>query len=352
MGKIDLFVDEANWWDILAKPKIKEFYVCFSRQRNDNKKFLLSYLKIAYQNSNWEEVVRIKEELNVMLKADAYGFIVRSRHNQNVEEEAASLYHAANEVRSNRNNIPKLKIEDRVVTDPKIIEGHVVHFFNALFNGHHDQDLVDTGVSFVPDNSFLAEMLSGLTSMDKADSEKMHSDIDMEELDEIITKCPNNKSPGLDGLCYEFYKVTWPIIRSTFIRVLQCQLDRCSIISSNREGVTRLLPKVSGVPTVTDLRPVTLLNCDYRILSKFLVKRMKPVLPSVIRSGQLCTVGRRNILFGTSNILSSISYIKQKNLKACLVSLDFYKAYVRVLISFLLKVLHKMGFSATSWSQN
>ena len=83
------------------------------------------------------------------------------------------------------------------------------------------------------------------------------------------------------------------------------------------------------------------LNCDYRILSKFLVGRMKPVLPLVIKSGQLCPVGKKNILFGVNNILSSFSYIKKKKLGACLLGLDFFKAYDRVLVDFLLAVMKK-----------
>ena len=107
---------------------------------------------------------------------------------------------------------------------------------------------------------------------------------------------------------------------------------------------TRLLPKVKGIPSVNDLRPITLLNCDYRILTKLFVMRLKPVLPEVIRSGQLCTVGKKNILFGVGNIISSILYANQKKLGACIVSLDFFKAYDRVLVSFLLKVMKRMGF--------
>ena len=85
-----------------------------------------------------------------------------------------------------------------------------------------------------------------------------------------------------------------------------------------------------------ELRPITLLNCDYKILSKWLVKRMKPVLPVVIRSGQLCTVGKKNILFGVNNILSEIFDVKQRKSEACLITLDFFKAYDRVLLEFLI----------------
>ena len=125
---------------------------------------------------------------------------------------------------------------------------------------------------------------------------------------------------------------------------MQCEMERVRIIESNTLGASRLCSKVDGIPNVEQLRPITLLNCDYKILSKILVLRMKPVLPSIIQSSQLCTVGRKNILFGVSNILSTIFYVNKKKSKGCLLSLDFHKAYDRVYIPFLLAVMKKMGF--------
>ena len=79
--------------------------------------------------------------------------------------------------------------------------------------------------------------------------------------------------------------------------------------------------------------------------------RINPVLPSVIKLGQLCTVGKKNILFGVTNILSSILDVKERNSQACLITLDFFKAYDRVCLSFLIKVMKKMNFGTlfTSW---
>ena len=44
-------------------------------------------------------------------------------------------------------------------------------------------------------------------------------------------------------------------------------------------------------------------------------------------------------------MLSSIFYVKSKKQKACLLSLDFFKAYDRVVLDYLLKVMEKMNFS-------
>ena len=349
------FQDIAEWWDKLAKPEIKDFCIGFSIQRKfrreHTKKMLLSYLKLVLEKHDWSEVGRVRSELDFMLRADAMGFVVRSRFKQNAEEEKASLYHAAKEVKNSSHNISSLKIGGRIVKDKSIIEDKVVNFFGALLNGHHDTNLVDTGVPFAPDNTCLAEFLQGLSSLDDVQSDQLHEDVDMDELDDIIKNCENNKAPGLDGLSYEFYKATWDIIKDIFIMVLQCQLDRQRIIDSNIMGATRLSSKVMGVPQVDELRPLTLLNCDYRIQSKFFVKRMKPMLPFVIKSGQLCTVGKKNILFGVNNILSSVMYVKEKKIGAFLLSLDFFKAYDRVLVDFLIVVMRKMNFSSKfcSW---
>merc|ERR1712240_374570 len=191
----------------------------------------------------------------------------------------------------------------------------------------------------------------GLATLPDSVRDGLVKEMTMEELEEIVKKCDHNKSPGLDGLSYEFHQNTFPVIKDELLAVYRCQLSREIIIKSNKEGVTRLAPKVAGVPCVDELRPITLLNCDYKILSKWLVKRMKPVLPIVIKSGQLCTFGNKNILFGINNTLSSILNVKQRKSQACLLTLDFFKAYDRVLLDFVIKVMKKMNFGEkfTNW---
>ena len=63
---------------------------------------------------------------------------------QNSGNERASLFHAARALKNNKNNISSLKIGGKVVKDGGIIEAEVLAFFGALFNGHHNVDLVDT----------------------------------------------------------------------------------------------------------------------------------------------------------------------------------------------------------------
>ena len=97
---------------------------------------------------------------------------------------------------------------------------------------------------------------------------------------------------------------------------------------------------------MAELRPITLLNSDYKILSKCFVKRMCPAMPEIIKSGQLCSVDQKNILFGIANILSSFDYIEAHKVAAFFASFDMFKAYDRVLLDYMVKVMAAMKFPA------
>ena len=112
-----------------------------------------------------------------------------------------------------------------------------------------------------------------------------------------------------------------------------------------RHGATRLKPKVAGCLAVGELRPITLLNTDYKILMGILARRLLRVLQEVLTSGQLCSVKGMSILTGAQEMMAVISYLDMNpRTKAALVSLDFWKAFDRVLVSFLEKVMKAMGF--------
>ena len=344
------YLDVASWWDLCAKPGIKSFCIWFSTYlravKRDTKRFMFAYLKVAQVNENWAEVVRVKQELSKIIDQEALGFVIRSRFQQNAEKEKASIYHANREMKNSKKcNLNQLKINGEIVNEEKVIEEKVTSFFKALLNGHHDRNLEDTGSPFSPDWSHLDEFLDGLGRLDDDQRDNMHRDIEFDELENVVKSCEANKSPGLDGISYELYQKMWHILGKDLLEVFSCQLEKKEIVESNLIGATRLASKVDGVPAVDELRPITLLNCDYKILAKVFVGRMIIIMGFIIKSGQLCSVGKRNIIFGVNNIISTILDVQKKNCQAALLSFDLFKAYDRVYLPFLLKVMKAMNFS-------
>jgi len=111
-----------------------------------------------------------------------------------------------------------------------------------------------------------------------------------------------------------------------------------------RQGVIRLLPKVPGVPMASQLRLITLLCTDCKLLTKMLVAHLLPLLPSVILSSRLCSIKSRSIHEGPACILSAAEFLHQHQLPGLLLSLDFLYAYDRVSMVWLDSVLEAMGF--------
>ena len=353
----------------IAKPAIisfcKSFSISLARQRKTFKNFLFALLRVATTKNKWLLVTETKEKLKAIINSEALGLIIRSRDKENSEEEAASLYHLA---KTSKTGLKKMKVaEDSVVgfrpgvnmvvtEDLKKIEENTVAFMDALLNGRQDRNLVDTGVTFQPDYTDLEDFLSNLSQLSQASQDSLVVPLSSEEVKEVLKSCENGKSPGLDGLTYEFYKKTWPVIGDTLTMVLQTQLDRARLVESSCHGATRLIPKVENVPDVTELRPITLLQVDYRLLSKCLAVRLHLVMPEVVDPRQLGTSvpGKGGgILTGVYDILSSIDYVNKNKLEAALASFDNVKAYDRSSTIYLEKVTERMSFPPTfrGWLQ-
>ena len=344
----------AQWWEDLVKPEtvkfLKKFSVLRQQFRRGTRTYLFFLLDFAVHEQDWEQVALLRSRIRSLLQEDLQGFLIRSRAKEHAEEEMGSMFHAARELKQGKKcSLNELIIDNVIVNDPAIIEGNLLKYYGSLFNGHHrstpgSPEARNTGVDFVMDQDNLSIFLEGLDSLTVGSRVSLTEDLTMDELFLALQTCASNRSPGLDGLPYEFYSKVKYIIGGSLVEVFQEQLDRELLVKSNREGVTRLLSKVDGVPKVTDLRPITLLSSDYKILSKILVRRLNAVLPDVLTSGQLCSNPPQNILFGVSDTLSVLDYIAKEDIPAFLVSFDIMKAYDKTCVDFICIVMRKMNF--------
>ena len=77
------------------------------------------------------------------------------------------------------------------------------------------------------------------------------------------------KTPGTDGLPAEFYNVFWTDISSTLIGALNYAYETGQLSITQRREVMKLIPKKDAEPYyIKNWRPLTLLNCDYKIAAK------------------------------------------------------------------------------------
>ena len=76
-----------------------------------------------------------------------------------------------------------------------------------------------------------------------------------------------------------------------------------------------------------NLRPISLLNTDYKILTKAIAKRLEKVLPKVINLHQTGYIKTRYISENISLISDIMTYTEEKNIPGIALFIDFKKAF-------------------------
>ena len=109
--------------------------------------------------------------------------------------------------------------------------------------------------------------------------------------------------------------------------------------------VTRLIYKKQGdIKNLKNWWPISLLNVDYKIISKLITLRLSRMLHCIIDSDQTCSMLDRSIFSNVFLIHDVLDYIEQMDETAILISLDQEKAFDRVNHSFLTDLLRHLGF--------
>jgi hypothetical protein len=200
------------------------------------------------------------------------------------------------------------------------------------------------------DSSFWPQFLNNTPKLNTSHMESCEGPITYEEAWAAIKDMKDDKSPGNDGLPAEFYKKYFYLIGTKFIEALNAPTT--SLTKSQRTGLITLLCK--NVEKSDDLnywRPISLLNVDYKILSKSLCNRIKIIANEIIGSEQVCGIKGRTIFDNLHFLRNVYDYCKFRKIPCYVISFDQAKAFDRVDHEYLFATLDHMGFgpSFTRW---
>ena len=106
-----------------------------------------------------------------------------------------------------------------------------------------------------------------------------------------------------------------------------------------------LIPKEVKPSTFDRFKPISLCNATYKIFSKLLDNRLKPLLGKLISPLQGGFVKGRHILDNVIQVQEAMHSIFHQKENGMLIKLDMANAFDKVKLSFLYSVLHSFGFS-------
>ena len=334
-------------WDF-TKYKVKGFSIEYCKKKNarlkKEEKELEENIKVlAFRFDEGEDVLEelqsYSKDLEMKKKLEAQAAILRSKANWASHSERPTKYFLNLEKkRALEKQISAIEREDgSLTTEFREVMKAIQTFYKNLYSST-DRESYEHILHDVLDRSKIPQL---------SDRQRVNMDMQLseEEVYRAICSMKNNKSPGSDGLTSEFYKFFWENIKDLLVNSFSYSFG-CGILSKEqRRGIIRLIPKkASDKHKLSNWRPITLLNTDYKILTKTLANRLKKYLSDIIYPDQTGFVKGRYI--GTNIRIAEdiILYTSQDEEPSWLLALDFKKAFDSVSWECIIETLELFGF--------
>lgn len=167
------------------------------------------------------------------------------------------------------------------------MKDHFVDYFTSLFTEEGEADIF-----VVPKDVF-----QELPSRDWEAIKRPYSSL---EIDMVIKQMGALKALGPDGFQALFYQKNWDTVSPNVHTLVLNVLNGKGLPEHLNDTHIVLLPKVDHPEAASQFRPIGLCNVAYKIVTKVIVNRIKPVLPLLISNTQSSFVPGRQI---TDNIV-------------------------------------------------
>jgi hypothetical protein len=90
------------------------------------------------------------------------------------------------------------------------------------------------------------------------------------------------KAPRPDGFPARFYQTNWGVLKAEIVQAVLKFFDSGQMPEGINDTSIVLIPKVDNPKELKDFRPISLCNVLYKIISKCLVNRLRPILGDII----------------------------------------------------------------------
>ena len=205
-----------------------------------------------------------RQEMEEIIRYKTAGAILRSKIKwYNEGERNTNYFHSLEKRHFNCKTIRNLKTENniRISKDAEILQEAKI-FYESLYSSK-----IDLSTSNEKEDSFFPENHKiKLNYNQKMSCEGLLS---AAECLQSLKTMESGKSPGTDGLPAEFYKMFWNDLSTFLIDALNMSFSKGYLSISQRRGLITLLPKKNKPRQyLKNWRPITLLNCDYKIAAK------------------------------------------------------------------------------------
>jgi hypothetical protein len=168
--------------------------------------------------------------------------------------------------------------------------------------------------------------------------------ITQEEVDQAVKDMPPGKAPGPDGFTTDFFHHCWDLVKKDVWEVVEESRTSGVVLPALNATFLTLIPKEERVTNPKQFRPIALCNVIYKIITKVVANRLKPILTHVISKEQAGYVEGRQIMDSVILAHEVIHSLKTSRTPGMLIKLDLSKAFDRASWQYLRAILDSFGF--------
>lgn len=208
---------------------------------------------------------------NLYADEEMYWF-QRSHQKWLLEGDSNSKYfHKIANGRKRKNTIFSLEVENDCITKHVALLQHATDYYKSLF-GPEPMSNIDVDTS-------LRDSRENVTPEENQILTRSFSE---EEVREALFSMKKNMAPGPDSFLIEFFQIGWDFMKPEIMYMFhEFHGERLDIQRLNY-GVITLLPKIKDAFRIQQFRPICLLNCLYKLVTKVLTIRLNLVIHRLI----------------------------------------------------------------------
>jgi len=319
------------------------------KQRGIRNRVLTSSIVLLKRNfeQNIAQILVRERELSNLVENDLREELAHFKKFENLNNEKITPFFM-NLVKTKNmgDSIDNLRRDDGTAFQDKIeLKNYVGEFFKNIYkqeNNHAKNATVHDIERFlgpVSNNDIVIN--SKLTEEEK---NSLETEITLEELTASINKANLASAPGADGITNRFIKHFWDFFKTPMLRLCKkCHEEQRLPIFLKTANI-KLIPKKGDTSKIKNWRPISLLNCFYKIISRVITLRLRKFMDKMTPICQKGYSGTRYCQEVLINVIENVERLNCLKKPGCLVSLDIKKAFDSLSHSYLESVYKFYNF--------
>ena len=230
-----------------------------------------------------------------------------------------------------------LRCGEHEINEQDMIDKTVQDFYKKLY---------EKGDSKINSNPGLIDNFLGhMPMLNETNIKMVNCPITVEELFSTLKTCKDS-APGPDGIPYSIIKLTWRFFGPILLDAWKYSIERGELTHSHENSYLKLLPKEGkDLKLLKNWRPITLSNCDFKVITKTLAHKLTDGVKNIIGENQTAYVKGRQITDNLHLLQYSIEKAVEDNQKMMVVSLDAEKAFDSIEHWYIRRLLIKLGLT-------